>query len=85
MLSTSGEDDDVALSGLLVCSCSYACARVAVEGSVRQILNLRISDFLLGVDHQDVASDRVHDERVSDCSTDIAGADDSDRGGELRV
>lgn len=85
LLCTGSEDNDVALPGFFVCTGANVGAGVAVEGCIGQVLDLCVSYFFLGVNHEDVPSYRVHDERVGDCSADIAGTDDGDRGGKLRV
>lgn len=85
LLCTGGHNDDVGLAGVFVRASADTGAGVAVEGGVGEVLDLGVADFGLGVDHEDLAGDGVHDERVGNCSANMAGADNGDLRGETGV
>lgn len=62
-----------------------ARASVAVEGGIREVLDLGVADFLFGVDDEDVACNGVHDEGIGNGGAYIAGAQDGNFGGEFGV
>jgi hypothetical protein len=85
LLCARRHNDDVALPSFLVCSGAYTRACVAVEGRVREVLDLGVANLLLWVHHEDIARDRIHDERVGNGCADIASADNGYLGGEFGV
>lgn len=78
LLRARSEYNDVALPCFLVRAGAHACAGVAVEGCIGQVLDLSVTYFFLGVNQKDIARDWIQYQGVCDCCADIASADDGD-------
>lgn len=77
LLCAGGYDDNIALPSFFVCSWSYARCGVSMKRGIRKVLYLSIADFFFWIHYQDVTRNRVHNQRVGNGSTYIAGTKNS--------
>lgn len=59
LLRPRGHDDDIALTRLGMSPGSDVRGSIAVVGRIAKVLDLGIAKFLLRIDEQDLAGDRV--------------------------